>query len=145
MLATFQNSSDLATYSRGSESKALMTNGSPPLCITSLRSCSVSEKFHNKLKQCMCKIICSLFKSLSWPINIKESSARDFPNNFLKQKNVIIIKSDKIRVHCMFLRDWTCIDYGQHIIQINREASAKTFRGVSILAILVLFVMVCSW
>ena len=37
------------------------------------------------------------------------------------------------------------LDYGWHIIQINREATANTFGRVSSLAILVPFLMVCSW
>ena len=63
-----------------------MTYGSPPFCITNLRSCHVSEKFHNKLRQCVCKIICSSFKILRRLTSTSKSCSLDLPRNFLGKK-----------------------------------------------------------
>ena len=69
----------------GSSSKALITSCSPPFCNTSRRSCSVSEKFHSRLKQCICNVICSLFNSFSRPLSASDSLSLDFPKCFLER------------------------------------------------------------
>lgn len=87
MLATSQYSSVVrgTQYSVGSSSKALITSCSPPFCNTSRRSCSVSEKFHSRLKQCICNVICSLFNSFSRPLSASDSLSLDFPKCFLER------------------------------------------------------------